>query len=159
MIISNGWQLAHMVIHSAFEQLNLAYQNKNNDMSLNKLVTSVILFQSGMESLYYFMCSYDSKLQKKGSFKELWRNAFKGYNSDFNFDKYGDFYTEIRNAIAHPETEKRINKVNNLDFKTVYLGFKSGWEAFEELSSLTGKSHDNNSWEIMCSIHSLPSQV
>jgi len=179
MEIHDGWNVSHLVMHSAFDELGKASEIANVELSVGDidymqcffaaieieqrratsrkhLVTAVALFQAGMESLINYWRSKYPDIEGGSNFVAYWKNAFTIKGVQGSFDDYAYFYRNIRNAIIHPDSVERIETINNLEFIQVYEGIKHGWVASEKLSQVLGTPYDNNSWEIMCSAHSVP---
>ena len=182
--INNGWDVAHLLMHSSFDELHeahslcneaseievntvedtecfsLAQQVEYIDDSVKKhLVKSVILFQAGMEAILNWLQSIDTSISNKGSFSEKWEKAFKSKGVDYDFSYYRNFYENYRIHIVHPDKDERFETINTLKFYDVYEGVKSGWLADAALSEAVGNKHDKNSWKIMCNAHQLPSSI
>lgn len=177
--ITNGWDVSHLVMHSAFDELSVAERftkeitinidecdsiksffiagriECNHSNARRHLVKATALFQAGMEALINHWISKYPELKFKGSFVETWKNAFAVKKVSDSFDCYASFYKDIRIAIIHPENADRIKKINNLTFWEVYSGIKCGWDATKILADAIGEKHDDNSWEIMCNLHGL----
>lgn len=175
--------MAHLVMHSAFEELSTAHKliqelvvnpdglSPHDCFSIHgkieisrpfihrRLVASVLLFQSGMEGIYDWMCSVDTSLPQPRGFVKKWEEAIEQKELTISFLEYKDFYENVRNAITHPDRPERFDTINNLDFIEVYFGIKSGWAAFESLSNAIGRPHDNDSWVIMCKANGVPDNI
>ncbi|MFC1626429.1 hypothetical protein ACFL19_01860 [Pseudomonadota bacterium] len=178
--INDGWDVADLVMHSAFDELHQAsglafFPEKveeiepkqcffiSNEMiqrqgSLRKhLVKVTVLFQAGMESLiYYYRTKYPEINKGNPCFVKKWDDALAAKGISPNFNEYASFYKDIRIALTHPDRPERIDKINSIGFLSIYQGIKSGWEAEVRLASALGRPHDKNSWETMCAIHQVP---
>lgn len=181
--ISNGFDMAHLLMHAAFEELGYAHKSiqalvvdpdtldpnecffvaGNIEVAREpihrRLVASVLLFQAGMEGIYDWLRSKDSTLPEPNDFVKTWKKAFQEKDVDFDFFGYEDFYKNVRNSITHPNTPQRLQAVNNLEFTNIYLGLQFGWSAFDALSDVVGFHHDENSWVIMCNTRGVPPSI
>ncbi|WP_028468740.1 hypothetical protein [Neptunomonas japonica] len=178
MDITNGSDVSHMLMHSAFEELHKACELSKvsfdkHKLDINKcffmsnqiiqkrkvirkhLVKSIALFQAGMESSIHYYQSVNPELKKERNFSDKWEKAFEYLGIDAEFSGYKAFYTNIRNAVIHPDRESRIETINKIDFLTVFNGIKDGWEAEERLALALGTPFDNGSWVIMCQMYNL----
>jgi hypothetical protein len=179
--ISSGWDVSHLVMHSAFYELGEAAKLCRVDpldpqmvdpsqsfflagqimqahaQARRPLVKAVALFQAGMESLINYWSSEHPEILSKGTFVQKWEQAFvkKGQPANY-FDDYAAFYSEVRNAVIHPDTPQRIATINQLSFIRVHKGIEHGWDAFRRLADAIGEPHDKDSWRIMCEAHGVP---
>ena len=182
--INNGWDVAHLLMHSSFDELGAAHslcenisiievdsieESKCFSLALRiedvdgrtkkHLVKSIILFQSGMEAIFNWIQSIDTSISNKGSFCEKWEKAFEAKGISHDFSQYRSFYENYRIHIVHPDKDERFETINTLSFPDVYEGIKSGWLAEAALSETVGHKHDKSSWKIMCNSHQLPSSI
>lgn len=180
--ITNGWDVAHLVIHSAFDELKKAselvkitinieeiepmksqligFEILNRQINSKEyLVKAVALFQAGMESLINYWQSKYPEISGGSNFVSKYEKAFSVKGVFHSFDDYASFYRTVRNAIIHPDSQQKIDTINNINFIQVYEGIKHGWDALERLSDKLGRSFDTNSWETLCNIHRVDSQL
>ena len=182
--INNGWDVAHLLMHSSLDELGAAHSLCDNVSKIDidsvketecfflapkiegvescvkkHLVKSVVLFQAGMEAIIHWIQSIDASIPKNGSFAKKWEKAFKAKSSNYDFSPYRDFYESYRIHIIHPDKDERFETINNLCFTEVYEGIKNGWLAYAGLSEAVGYKHDNDSWGVMCRTHQLPSSI
>jgi len=178
--IRTGWDVAYLVMHSAFDELGAAAticrvgpldpQTIDPAESFflagkimqaragarRPLVKAVALFQAGMESLINFWSSEHPEIQSKNGFVQRWERAFVVKGLPATFGDYASFYREVRNAVIHPDTPQRITTIDQLRFIRVHEGIKHGWNAFRRLADAIGEPHDKDSWHIMCEAHGVP---
>ena len=109
-----------------------------------------------MESLINYWSFKHPEIASKGGFVQKWEQAFVAKGQPAKFDDYATFYREVRNAVIHPDTEQKIDTIDQLRFIRVHEGMKCGWEAFGRLSAAIGEPHDKDSWRIMCEAHRVP---
>jgi hypothetical protein len=178
--IKSGWDVAHLVMHSAFDELGLAATfcrvgpldpqtippmdcfflagqiMQARAEARRHLVKAVALFQAGMESLINYWVSEHPEIPRSKKFVEKWKLAFTAKGQPAKFDGYATFYRDVRNAVIHPDSAQRIATIDQLRFIRVHEGMKHGWEAFGRLSAAMGDPHDKDSWRIMCEAHRVP---
>lgn len=178
--ISDGWDVAHLVMHGAFDELHAACKEANVGLiqvqaidpiqcffvggevekrrasARRHLVKSVALFQVGMESLISHWETKYPKIKTDGGFVKKWEHAFTTKGQPHSFNDYASFYREIRNAVVHPDSTQRITTINCLGFLPTYKGIRDGWDAVVRLAAALGEPHDNDSWKIMCDAHGIP---
>ena len=177
--ITDGWSVAHLVMHSAFQELRQASElaqvyikvaetdpiqcffvggevEQRRSASREHLVKATALFQAGMESLINHWQSKYPEIQGGNNFVSKWECSFTSKGVEANFDDYASFYREVRNAVIHPDTQIKIDTINNIEFLSIYQGIKYGWDASRRLASELGEPYDNNSWGTMCNIHGIP---
>lgn len=179
MEITDGWRVAHLVMHTAFDELReasviakgpfpestnfkpaeclaLGAKVEMQHSELRKhLIKATVLFQAGMEAMINHWCSKYSGLSNSTVFAKKWEESFQAKNITKSFDGYSEFYRKTRNAVTHPDREERIEKINNIQFLEVFYGIKEGWESFKVLSNALGEQHDQDSWGTMCQIHNI----
>lgn len=183
-MITNGWDVAHLFMHSSLDELAAAHniyvaagkvdvdsideqecfflspKMEFQDTNVKKhLVKAVALFQAGMEAVFHWMQNIDPEIKSNKGFANNWEEAFKKKGINFNFSKYRTFYEEYRIHIMHPDKEERFETINNLEFHEVFEGIKAGWLAYKALSEAVGYKHDDGSWKIMCNAHDLPTDL
>lgn len=181
--LHTGWDVAHLVMHGAFDELKAAYDvarvgvvevdkidpiscfslgsnvDARNRVLRRYLVKVVTLFQAGMESIIsHWGAKYPEIAGGKG-FVAKWEHAFSAKGQPPEFAKYADFYRQVRNAIVHPDSANKIAVIDALQFSLVYDGVQSGWIAFRRLGAAIGEPHDDDSWDIMCTAHDLPPEL
>lgn len=113
---------------------------------------SVFLYQSMMEALINWAIELtDVDCKKRPSFKKKWIDLLNnGEQPCDNFNNYHkEIYRDIRNIMLHPK-ENELSELNNVCCKKLYLGYKSGWKAYEQLCYIIKRPHDDNSWKIFC---------
>ncbi len=179
--INNGFDVAHLLMHSALDELSAAntFCVKINDINITNieepdcffvspriegmdtsikkhLIKAIVLFQSGMESIIHWIQNQDSTIKSGRSFAQKWENALDSKNVDFDFSDYKIFYENYPIHLVHPDKDERFETFNNLTFSDVYYGINKGWQAYAAMSDAIGYKHDSNSWQIMCSTHTLP---
>lgn len=177
--IQSGWDIAYHHIHLALEALGEAEaichaatpidvdSLSGNDcffaagrvetlrtMEFKKLLIVVALFQAGMEGLisYAYTKPALAGVQVPRSFVERWTTALQQLGVRHNFDAYASFYREYRNAIIHPDSGAKYEKIRSLEYAVVHAGVAAGWVAFKELAAAYGETHDQDSWSIMCTV-------
>ena len=182
MHIADGWDVAHLVMHTAFDELGLAGRHAQvgpidpdaidpiqcfhvggrvdlaQGTSRRHLVKAVTLYQAGMESTISYWISRHSGLSTAGGFVERWDNVCGAKGCAPGLGDYAIFYREIRNAIVHPDTDARVRTIQTLRVKRVHEGIADGWSALQRLASALGEPHDADSWKIMCEAHGVPLQ-
>lgn len=180
--ITNGWDVAHLVIHSAFDELkkasefvkisinieeiepmksqSIGFEILNRQINSKEyLVKAVALFQAGMESLINYWQSKYPEIKCDSGFVPKYEKAFSVKGVSHSFDDYASFYRTVRNAIIHPDSQQKIETINNINFIQVYKGINHGWDALERLADKLGEPFDTNSWETLCNIHRVDSQL
>lgn len=172
--INDGWDVASLLTHSAFDELGQADKIARFDVSQvdaippNQcfdlmseaeyrrmpslrihLIKAVVLFQAGMESLVSYLSSkYPTQLRGKNFFKQIENVLPKDQT-----EAYFKFYGKVRVSIVHPTEIERIETIRDLQFIYVHQGLRYGWEIFSNLSAKLNERHDTNSWNIMCDLH------
>ena len=182
MTITNGRDVAHLVIHSAFDELEKASELVKITVNIEEiepmksyllkseidirqinsrkyLIKAVALFQAGMESLINYWQSKYPEISGGSNFVSKYEKAFSVKGVFHSFDDYASFYRTVRNAIIHPDRQKKIETINNINFIQVYEGIKHGWDALERLADKLGEPFDSNSWKILCDLHGVDSQL
>ncbi len=184
MTINDGWDVAHLLMHSSLDELGSAHSLHEDiskididateetecfmlspkvesiDNSIKKhLVKSVVLFQAGMEAVIHWAQSIDSSIPQSRSFSKKWENAFIAKGSHYDFSPYKSFYENYRIHIVHPDRDERFKTINDLSFTDVYEGIQNGWLAYAALSDVIGFKHDEDSWHVMCRAHQLPTSI
>ena len=163
MHIADGWDVAHLVMHTAFDELGLAGRHAQvgpiDPDAIDPIQCfHVTLYQAGMESTISYWISRHSGLSTAGGFVERWDNVCRAKGCAPGLGDYAIFYREIRNAIVHPDTDARVRTIQTLRVKRVHEGIADGWSALQRLASALGEPHDADSWKIMCEAHGVPLQ-
>jgi hypothetical protein len=145
-------------------------------LEIESCIKAIILFQTMMEAVVNHEILTNSKLNniKTGylkpngkkldlSFEDKWGKSFQKLNAQGQdyilLDKYIQFYKEYRIPVTHPMSRSRIENVEKYNFSSVFWGIKNGWKVFGILSNLLKNPYDDDSWEVYCRRHQIPSAI
>jgi len=183
-MIRDGFDVACLHMHSAFDELGIAHRLITDAASVRSrdfgweeclsiggrlgmvcrqvrtpLSKATILFQAGMEALLTHLESKDTRSINNGKFVPSWAGSLKNVGSTFDFEPYARFYRGLRNALAHPNTPERLRTIDRIGFPEVHAGIKAGWGAYSSLCDGIGMPHTPQSWNTMCKAHGVPCSI
>lgn len=125
----------------------------------NKLCSCVVLYQASMEAVFSNVLGYSEKVRssfrEEGFYKD-WKRALKTFGQPIKeIQAYrNDFYNKLRNNLVHlyPDTDQRLEEVNNISIGRVYSGIRYGWWAHSRLwiGSERVTTSCDESWKIIC---------